>query len=721
MINPPTPSPPLSSLAPGTSGKFARGSRRTPSLRDRLRPHRPSTITIATIGIAAVVAALAPLGPLDERARSWALDVTAPAKPSRSAIVVEITPAELRRGACDVALPDAVRRGRATGALLPPALDALCDVQSGSGVARLPATALRQDAGGAILGFDMDAPELEGARSLGLSSARWVARRARGSVPVVELAAIGAGRVPPSVLADRVVIASLAVRGTGDPFELRVADAVAGALDGAVRQETPWWTAPPLPIAALIGAFAAQKSRGGMRAVLILLGALVLAVALHLVLALTGLGLWPLASVLAATGVGFAGLLLAAIRNWQKTVAGTSALLRGNVSVRPPPPSENEEQGASPWDMVQALAADAFAADRVLVAAHDDAAHVLRFHDLPDEADLVAEPERDPRRPPYRDEAGLVVVQIVRGFLRGDDRPALLVPMTAHGELQGYVVLVGTAAVEAHLEDPFRAQILGEELGLLLHRASTIDSAPPSLRRGEPNKLAQLMSRARALAEQTRFLSELASALPVGAAWADETGRVRIINKRFASALASTGLSFPLEMIRGMLPNDALSLSGLIGRLAGSEKMDLVRAMRGHGWTTTVSLGDPPVTHRLTVRAERRRGAGASAIAGYVLVLAPEGETWFTDHSSAPPSPLGEPLTSVMRSLKEPAPSEDRISSIAPTKRSAASGAASTVRDAVALEAARERSLGAGARAPQGKSSPPAAAKRRAKRSKTKL
>ncbi len=720
MITPPMPSPPpVSTRAPAASGKFARASRRTSSLRERLRPHRPSTATIATIGIAAAVAALAPLGSLDQRARSWALGVTAPAKPSRGVIVVEITPAELRRGACDVALPDALRRGRATGALLPPALDALCDVQSGSGVARLPATALHQDSEGAILGFDMDAVELEGARSLGLSSARWVARRARGSVPVVELAAIGAGRVPPSVLADRVVIACLAVRGAGDPFELRVADAVAGALDGAVRKETPWWTAPPLPIAALIGAFAVQKHWGGMRAVLVLLGALILAVALHLVLALTGLGLWPLASVLAATGVGFAGLLVVAARNWQRTVAGTTDLLR-SVSLKPPPPSEDEEEDSSRWAMVRALAADAFPADRVLVAEHDDAAHVLRFHGLPDEADLIAEPERDPRRPPYRDEGGLVVVQIVRGFLRGDDRPALLVPMTAHGDLQGYVVLTGTTAVEAHLEDPFRAQILGEELGLLLHPASLIDGASPSLRRSEPNKLAHLMSRARALAEQARFLSALTAALPVGAAWADETGRVRIINKRFAAALASTGLSFPPEVLRGILPSDALSLSGLIGQLAGSEKMDLVRAMRGQGWTTTISIGEPSVALRLTVRAERRRGAGASAIAGYVLVLAPEGDPWFADNSSTPPPVRGE-IPSSMRGLKEPAPANDRISSIAPTQRTPAFSAAAPVRDAVVLEAARERSVGSGAPAPRDEPRPPAAAKRRSKRSKTKL
>jgi hypothetical protein len=268
------------------------------------------------------------------------------------------------------------------------------------------------------------------------------------------------------------------------------------------------------------------------------------------------------------------------------------------------------------------------------VAEHDSAAQVLRFHDLPDEADVIAEPERDPRRPPYRDEKGLVGVRILHGFLRDEGAPALLVPMVAHGELQGYIVLTGDLAVQAHLEDPSRAQILGEELGLLLRSAQP---AGGHAERREPTKLEHLMARARALAEQAHFLSGLTQALPIGVAWADELGRVRIVNKRLTALLAETGMAAPPHAAQSVLAPGAMTLADLIGALTGTEKVNLVRAMRGRGLSARISIGDQLIAHRLTVRAMRRKGPGTTPIAGYVVVLAPEEGVWSTGGPSDPP------------------------------------------------------------------------------------
>lgn len=650
---------PASSLAPR--------SRRTLRPRESVVPRAPSpparpvvrpppAAVVALAALAGALAAIAPLSGLDTESRAWALALTASSSPSTRVIVVEMTPKELRQGACDRALPDVVQSSGALGALLPPALDMLCDVKEGSGLLPLPAGALRLGPEGQVFGFDVSAPEVAGARALGLPTARWIAGRAPGSVPVVELAAITSGRVAPSVLAGRVVVASLAVPGAGVPFERRVADVVAGALDGGVRRETPRWLGALLPALATLGAFFVRDRHGGRIAALVPASAVFVAIGMHLVLARTGAGLSPLASVLAAITLALAGLLLAALQNWRAIALRTGDILQPAGDAAPRRPTTPE--GSALWSAVKQLAADSFPADAVLVAEHDAATSALRFHDVPREGEIIAEAGRDSRRPPYRGDDGIPVTRVVRGFVHGRDVPSLLVPLVAHGELQGYVVLVGDAAAELHLEDPTRARVLGDELGLLVHHARKGgDRASPIPSQRRPPKLAQIAGSARAVAEHAYFFREMAHALPIGVAWADEAGRVRVVNRRLAAVLAARGQKLPDATGEGLLGAGALMLGDLLALLMADDRdVDVVRAMRGQGLTATTWLGDPAVPCRLHAVATRRRGSGQTAIAGYLVTLVPEGDEALLGRDSALPSlPEGAAPRPPLDTLPSPA------------------------------------------------------------------
>ncbi len=635
---------PIASVAPR--------SRRTSRPRESVVPRAPSGPTrrpvrpppgavVALAALAGALAAVAPLSGLDTQSRAWALSLTASSQPSPRVIVVEMTPKELRQGACDRALPDVIQRSGALGALLPPALDMLCDVQAGSGLVPLPATTLRVGPEGQVFGFDVSAPESAAARALGLPTAPWIAGRAPGSVPVVELAAITSGRVAPSVLAGRVVVASLAVPGAGVPFERRVADVVAGALDGGVRRETPRWLGALLPVFATLGAFFVRDRHGGRVAALVPASAVFVAIGMHLVLARTGAGLSPLASVLAAITLALAGVLLAALHNWRAIALRTGDILQpAGAAGAPAPPRGRAAEGSALWAAVKQLAADSFPADAVLVAEHDAATSTLHFHDVPREGEIIAEASRDSRRPPYRGDDGIPVTRVVRGFVRDRDVPSLLVPLVAHGELQGYVVLVGGAATDLHVEDPARARVLGDELGLLVHHARKggDHATPIPSQRRLPN-LAQLAGSARAVAEHAYFFGEMAHALPIGVAWADEAGRVRIVNRRLAAALASKGQRLPEASSEGLLGTDALMLGDLLALLMTDDReVDVVRAMRGEGLTATAWIGDPPIPCRLHAVATRQRGSGQTAIAGYLVTLIPEGDATLPSRDSALPS-----------------------------------------------------------------------------------
>src|SRR5262249_48038962 len=134
MTVPTTPSsPPSSGRMRSASNRAARGLRPV-SIFKRLRLSRPENLTILAVLLAAIVAIAAPFEPLDERARAWALGLTAPSEPSKRAIIVKVTDAELRSGACDHELVDAVKRGKAHSAFIPPELHLRCDPKPGTNV-----------------------------------------------------------------------------------------------------------------------------------------------------------------------------------------------------------------------------------------------------------------------------------------------------------------------------------------------------------------------------------------------------------------------------------------------------------------------------------------------------------------------------------------------------------------------------------------------------------
>jgi hypothetical protein len=603
----------------------------------------------AAVAAGALIAAVAPLGGLDAAARGLTLEALASRDPSARLMLVVASPEDLRDGACARALDDLLELGGARGALLVPPADVFCERPGGAGpgdarpVVRLPPEVLRIR-GGQVAGFGPpdQAPGGSALRALGVADAPWVLPKAERSVPAITLAELIEGRLPPSVLHGRVVLvaAGAGVRGTSDPAgaagaALGPAESAAAALGGLLedgrRVESPRWAAPLLVL--LAGLLVRASARRGLITAALTTAALaaMLVAGQALAVARAGAALLPVASALLGLGVAAGGVALSRALRRRRAMHTAAELVERAALFRMQGVHTLADEDF--WPRVARLASQAHPAELCLVAELPPRSWHLRFwNDRQGGESLVSERRRDVRRVPFSNEQGVPTTHVVRRFLSKQDMPAVAVPLTALGELEGYVFLCGAVAEETFTREPERAARLGRELALLIRRkrlGRVAEPGAPADAGARPEPAEGLVEGARvALGDLELFGAVLRSA-PVGLLYADAFGDVRFLSRELAAWLREHDVTVPPEGPGAALPPGSLRLGDVIEAAEESASREGAGEGRPPTWLSSVMASEEgieiPVVGRgvFHVRPLRQEADGHSWIAGYVAALVP--------------------------------------------------------------------------------------------------
>ncbi|WP_434043340.1 MULTISPECIES: hypothetical protein [Sorangium] len=607
---------------------------------------RPDAIAIAA---GALLAAVAPLERFDYVARGLTASSLADAAPSGQVLLVTASPEALRDGLCERALPGLLERGRARGALLIPPADAFCaggavggaaegargalDGDRAAPVVRMPPGLLRLSAG-EVVGFSPLAGEERAAElaALGVSAAPWVIKKAPQSVPAVSLSALAEGEVPASALAGRVAVVGVgsggvppqAVATSALPPAKGVAAALGGLLDGGRRASAPAWA--PALFVLLAGGFVwfARRRHGSLVATAaVFLATFALAAGQSALAARAEASLLPLPSTLFGLAVAFAGVMILRGIGVQRAVDRAAELIQRAALFRMQGVHTLPDEEF--WPRVARLAEQAHPADLVLVAELPAGNWHLRFwNDRRGGESLVAERRHDVRRPPYSSEQGVPAIRLARRFLTKQDMPAVVVPLIAFGEIEGYVFFCGPVAEATYSREPERAEHVGRELALLLRRkrlARTAEATGGESRAGHA-PTDDLVEGARVALDDLQLFGSMLRNAPVGLLYADAFGDVRFVAPEFARWLRARDVTVPAESASSALPPGSLTLGDVLGATsAGSAAVSLSSVMASDdGIELSVSAPEPAV---LSVRPLRRESDGSSWIAGYVAALIP--------------------------------------------------------------------------------------------------
>jgi hypothetical protein len=563
---------------------------------------------------------LAPFRSGDESATSLLVHALQTSAPPASVLVVTASPEDLRDGICARALPSALNSGGARAAIVLPPAGVFCGERGSVPVVELPASALRVDARGDIVGFR----DPEALRAIGVDSASWVIPAAPESVPGIALRDLDAGRIPLSVLQNRILVVGtetsidIAASQNGPPAVTRVAAALGGLLSGNARTEAST-AAAGLGALLLGGAMAFARRRYGILGALYGFGgAAALAIALSVGLAFfASNALVPVASLLAGLAVTFAALSIPAALASKRAITRAAALLGKTHSARGLSPAAD----TAFWDRLAALAERAHPTDRALIAELPPRSYALELKN--DRDRLFIDSRRDVRKAPFKTARGAVAPHVARGLLRFVDKPAVVVPLLAFGEIQGYLILCGERAARAFSESPERAERLSRELGrLICHRRARLEAEAQSCPGGASFRdIDRLIEHAHTAHGDLQTLSALVREAPSALLYADAFGDIRLIGRAFADELATAGVHLP-EQVGGALPPGAMSLSDLLTASGAQDPGALVsKLFDGEGG---VSVGLARSARLLQIRPLRRQSDGIGYIAGYIASLVAE-------------------------------------------------------------------------------------------------
>ncbi|WP_437810810.1 hypothetical protein [Sorangium sp. So ce1078] len=600
---------------------------------------RPDVLSIAA---GALIAAVAPLERFDYVARGLTASALADAAPSPQVLLVTASPEALRDGLCERSLPGLLERGRARGALLVPPADAFCGGEAAgraagaAPVVRMPPGLLRLSAG-EVVGFFPLAAEPRAAElgALGVSAAPWVIKKAPQSVPAVSLRDLADGQVPATALEGRVAVVGVgaggvppqAVATSALPPAKGIAAVLGGLLDGGRRAAAPAWV--PALFVLLAGGLVwlARRRHGSLVATAALfIVTFALAAGQSVLAARAEASLLPLPSTLFGLAVAFAGVMILRGLAVQRSVDRAAELIQRAALFRMQGVHTLPDEEF--WPRVARLAEQAHPADLVLVAELPAGSWHLRFwNDQRGGESLVAERRHDVRRPPYSSDQGVPAVRLARRFLTKQDMPAVVVPLIAFGEIEGYVFFCGPVAESTFSREPERAEHVGRELALLLRRKRLARTAEAGAGgegegRGGHSPADDLVEGARVALDDLQLFGSMLRNAPVGLLYADAFGDVRFVAPEFAKWLRARDVAVPAESASAALPPGSLTLGDVLGATSASgAAVSLSSVMASdEGIELSVSAPEPAV---LSVRPLRRESDGSSWIAGYVAALIP--------------------------------------------------------------------------------------------------
>lgn len=495
-------------------------------------------------------------------------------------VAVLVKPERVRGVACGDALSTLLKKGDADLGLLLPPLDGLCPSRDQSRLMGLSSHTVRRDSSGHVVGFEPDAGSRSTLRRLGIEGARWVAPRPSQAVPTVGLSDLEAGRMPVSMLRSRVVVAGLdepsgALADVETPLALQVAGAISAALEDRPHREAPRLLGF-LTGLCLLGLIALRRRRPNLRFMPPWLNWTVLGMTLGAGTAgIFGFGyLLPLPSLAVVLVLFWAITALPTAHAARRARLGASQLL-----------SDASELGSGAghrlpddefWTRMTRRAEQTHPADGVLVAELPPFEWRLKVWPNGDlNESIIRERRRDVRRTPFIDESGRRRTKIVDGFLVMNGIPAVLSPLEAAGEIEGYLLLIGKAAAHAFVERPQATEQLSRELALLIRHRRLERRRADDWRRAagmlveHPEKWSEtLIENVRTASGSLDLFMELFRSAPVGLLYADSFGDVRLIGQRFVERLTSFGLDLPESDASQTLPPGALPLSRVLATMA---------------------------------------------------------------------------------------------------------------------------------------------------------
>ncbi|MGK4001770.1 hypothetical protein WMF31_04030 [Sorangium sp. So ce1036] len=598
---------------------------------------RPDVLSIVA---GALLAAVTPFERFDYIARGLTASALADGAPSTQVLLVTAAPDALRDGLCARSLPGLLERGRARGALLVPPADAFCGDGAAAAVpvARMPPALLRLSAG-EVVGFASPAGDARAADlgALGVTAAPWVLKKAPQSVPAVSLSALAEGQVPATTLEGRVAVVGVGAGGVAPqevatsalPPAKGVAAVLGGLLDGGRRASAPTWVASAFVLLAGGFVWLARRRYGSVVATTaVFLATFALALGQSLLAARAEASLLPLPSTLFGLAVAFAGVMITRGLGVQRAVGRAAELLQRAALFRMQGVHALPDEEF--WPRMARLAQQAHPADLVLIAELPPGSFHLRFwNDQANGESLVAERRHDVRRPPYSSEQGVPAIRVARRFLSRQDMPAVVVPLIAFGEIEGYVFFCGAVAESTFAREPERAENVGRELALLLRRKRLARTAErggglPAAgeAKGSHEPADHLVEGARVALDDLQVFGSMLRSAPVGLLYADAFGDVRFVAPEFARWLRAREVAVPPESASAALPPGSLTLGDVLGATAtDSAAVSLSSVMASDGGIElSVAAPEPAV---LSLRPLRRESDGSSWIAGYVAALIP--------------------------------------------------------------------------------------------------
>lgn len=564
---------------------------------------------IVSLLVALAIALAAPVEGLEARLRAVQLELAGSASPPLSAAVVLVEPAP----DCGPMIAQLTREaGAREFALLPP-VERVCPGSSrhDARVTSVSADSLYQ-ANGGVFGVRPNTP-LANVVPFG-----WVAPHDARAVPTLRLERLG--EIGTEFFAGRLVVVGLDQMNTAVSAE-NVAGALAAAKERGTRSLLPSEAAFfVLGVLAILGAHATRWGRHLPVGRTGRGGAIAGSVALFLMLALL--------SQLGAFGVGFllplvrAGLCLsiAGVLSESRNVllerrARFQATTLLEEAYRRKTAGLSQESDAAFWARLASRAAQAHPADEVLVAELPPFRWHLKVwaHGSVDES-IIKERRRDIRRGPYSDDRGVPHTTLTRGYLCVKDWSALLVPMIAEQDVEGYLMLLGPRAEAEYRRAPERADRVAGELAALARRRRLALSGR-SVAAEEPE---HLLDKTRGMLEELGLMTALFENAPVGLLYADSFGDVRLIGRELAGLLSGLGVDVPPSADSGLLESGALPLSRVLH--AFSRDKNLGDLSQGE---IRLDVQHPTGTVRLVAKAIYGKDGGLN---GYVASAAADQE-----------------------------------------------------------------------------------------------
>ncbi len=531
---------------------------------------------------------LQPLRHLDDGFRERILRGAAESTLSQVVLLSEVPAAVARSPSCPTQVARALSATGARAGLvlspLPLFCEGILDASSDESelappIAQLPTEVLRLSEERHVVGIAPAVADDPLLTALGLRPQHWVAPRPASAIPKVLLHRLqegmqgGARAAAAGGSGDVIVLLSLQGATTAEGLPpTEVAGAISAALEDPGRRQAPTWLVACIALLIAVITLLVQRRgepQAGLRGALAVSAGSLLALALADWLARGLLAPVPTLTV----GVALCIAVSSLPRRFAQARVDSDAERVLKDAGRLVPMAAADVDAAF-WQRLARTAAQNHAADDVLVAELPPFSWRLKFWPNGETDDsIIRERRRDIRRTPYADNQGAPVASVVTDYLVMKGTPAVLLPLMAHGEVEGYLMLVGQKASDEFTTRPKRAERLARELGQLIRarRLARLEEQGWRRRRSVNHSTnapdAGVLDHARAAMTEVRLLSALVQEAPVGLFYVDSFGDVRLLGRSVAARLPEYGIDLPAQGLDGSLEVGALPLKRLLGGL----------------------------------------------------------------------------------------------------------------------------------------------------------